>query len=372
MSERSRLAGRSGAVAVGAWQPVGVGSTDRLEQLIRECDVAWRAGDRRRYWELYEDALRATPTTALGLASRGRLRIRAGDYVRGFSEKMHERRAAGAGRALAALQQIPLWRGQRLDGALLLYNDDGYGDALMVSRYVPLVAERTGSVVLLAQPELRRLFAASLPPKVDVVTASATITAVAQCPILALPFVFATTRATVPPLAPVSTPSTALLPGRDGVRVGLCWSGNPDHPRDDERSCRLEDLRPLLEIPGVTWYAMQRNTRAAEAAAAGIVRTDHLITDFADTAALMLQLHAMVTVDSAPAHLAGALGIPTLLLLACGSEWRWGMDTETTPWYPTMRLLRQPQPGDWASVAQRAAELIAVGDLPPRSELACR
>jgi len=151
-----------------------------------------------------------------------------------------------------------------------------------------------------------------------------------------------------------------LAPGTE-LRVGLAWRGSPANQRDRDRSITLESLLPLLDISGLGFYSLQIGRTVSESAAlaaAGVIDFTPQITDFADTAALASELDLIISVDTAVAHLAGALGRPVWTLLPFAPDWRWGLEGESTPWYPTMRLFRKPTRGDWGSVLQRVGEAL--------------
>jgi hypothetical protein len=145
------------------------------------------------------------------------------------------------------------------------------------------------------------------------------------------------------------------------LRVGLAWKGNPAHKRDRVRSMALTTMAGLLKSPGVRFYSLQAGADQAEreslAAADVIDWTSHL-ANFAETAALVAELDLIISVDTAVAHLAGALGRPVWTLLPYAADWRWGQEAETTPWYPTMRLFRQHERGDWRSVLRRVEDAL--------------
>jgi ADP-heptose:LPS heptosyltransferase len=141
-----------------------------------------------------------------------------------------------------------------------------------------------------------------------------------------------------------------VLPGGSHkTKIGLVWAGSRTHQRDHERSLPLAQLAPLLDI-AADFYAPFTGNGLEEIGTLPVTRLDSLITDFADTAALLKQMDCLVTVDTAAAHVAGALGVKTFLLLPHCPDWRWGVSGETTPWYPSITLLRQPKYGDWKSV----------------------
>jgi hypothetical protein len=187
-----------------------------------------------------------------------------------------------------------------------------------------------------------------------------------HCALLSLPAILGTTLDTIP-TTPYLTPDPPAakhwrerLRGRPGLKVGLVWSGGqrPEQPGaaaiDRRRSVTLAAMAPLAEVPGITFISLQKGPPAAQAAAppSGMTILDITaeLDDFADTAALMDDLDLVISVDTSVAHLAGALGKPVWLLNRFDTCWRWLLDRDDSPWYPTLRQFRQPAPGDWASV----------------------
>jgi len=260
----------------------------------------------------------------------------------------------------------PQWRGEELAGArILLHAEQGLGDTLQFLRFVPRVQAQGGRVALDVQGPLRRL-AAQL-PGLDAVTAMGEAVGefAWQCPLMSLPRAFATTMDTIPAEVPYLTvPEAARRVAAerswpDGVRVGLVWSGNPKYSDDQARSISLERMEPVLAVEGVHWFSLQMGAAVEQLRGASTARSGRItdlseaIGDMADTAALVEQLDLVITVDTAVAHLAGALGKAVWVLLPFAPDWRWLLEREDSPWYPTARLLRQPRPGDWGSVIGR-------------------
>jgi hypothetical protein len=170
---------------------------------------------------------------------------------------------------------------------------------------------------------------------------------------MSLPLIFRTRLDTIPSAVPyVMTPEPSRRPGRRR-KVGLVWAGNPSLPADARRSLPFEALAPLLAVPGVEFVSLQyRNVPAP--LSGGIEKC----LDVMDTAMLVAQMDLVIAVDTAIAHLAGALGKPVWLLNRYESEWRWMLRREDSPWYPTLRIFRQPAPGDWAPVLERVAQCL--------------
>ncbi|MFE1602196.1 tetratricopeptide repeat protein [Methylobacterium sp. ID0610] len=276
------------------------------------------------------------------------------------------------------------WRGEPLEGrTIALHAEQGQGDTLHFVRYAPLVAERGARVVLLVQPSLKRLVAGM--PGVAAVygTSEAFPRPDFHCPLLSLPRLFGTTLESVPARMPyLFPPAEAVarwlsvpLPG-GGLRVGLVWSGDPRpglisaHLTDRRRSMTLADFAPLARVPNLRLVNLQMGAPAAQLAdpPPGLALHDPMgaVRDFADSAALILRLDLVITVDTSVAHLAGALGKPVWVLSRYDGCWRWLQDRDDSPWYPTMRLFRQTEPGGWAGVVARvAAALAEIAGQPP-------
>ena len=256
----------------------------------------------------------------------------------------------------------PLWLGEApLDGkTILLHAEQGYGDTLQFVRYAPLFASRGANVVLEVQPELARLLS-PLPGVAAVIARGKPLPPFdCHCPLLSLPLAFATELATVPAQIPYVAPAdhdVALwrerLPCRRPL-IGLAWSGERSHDNDRNRSLRLETLLPLLQTRDVTFVSLQHEVRDEDADLlqdqSAVVHIGDRFRDFADTAAAVSLLDAVISADTAVAHLAGAMGKSLLLLLPFGADFRWLRERDDSPWYPTARLFRQPAFGDWTSV----------------------
>ena len=295
-------------------------------------------------------------------------RLCLGDFATGFTKYEWRWRTSDADPARRALPQ-PLWLGEEaLQGkSILLHAEQGVGDCLQFVRYAPMVAGRGATVVLAVHRELKSLLAGSaeavfaegetLPP-CDL-----------RCPLGSLPHAFRTTLATIPADVPYLRADAARtarwktrLAASRSLRVGLAWAGNPAHKNDARRSIPFARVAPLLEIPDVQYVSLQKELREADREA--LRSTPHVINfaaelvDFAETAAVVANLDLIITVDTALAHLAGAMSKPTWILLPFSPDWRWLLDREDSPWYPTARLFRQSQIDDWPNVIARvAAEL---------------
>jgi hypothetical protein len=293
-----------------------------------------------------------------------------GDFREGW-ERFESRRACVDVAAHTRPFHRPPWSGESAQGkTLLVYAEQGAGDAIQFLRYLPLAQARSGAaeILLECRPELLRLFSSNLGDNItvrpkDVVAQGGHFDL--HTPLMSLPY----HTGQVEPLRMIEPYLQADLPLRGqwrerlaagrALRVGVAWEGNPTHRFDAQRSIASHHLNVLSGVPGVEFHSLQVDPRSPKPA--NWIDLTGSITDFADTAALIAELDLVVTVDTSVAHLAGALGRPVWTLLAFMPDWRWGLEGEATPWYPTMRLFRQKQLGDWAEVIQRvSAELSAL------------
>jgi tetratricopeptide (TPR) repeat protein len=269
----------------------------------------------------------------------------------------------------------PQWRGEDLTGRLVvLHAEQGLGDSIHFCRYVPLVAERSAGVCLEAPFELVRLLQLSFAgQKISVRPRMASFPGVGDlpaadfhCPLLSLPDVFGTSLETIPATIPYLRPDPAQaaawarrFAGLPHPRVGLIWGGRPNNAHDRLRSIALARLAPLAAVAGVSFVSLQKGEAAAQAAAPppGMALHDVAgdLQDFADTAAAISALDLVITVDTAVAHLAGAMGQRVWVMNRRYTDWRWLLEREDSPWYPSLRLFRQPHHGDWDTVIARVA-----------------
>jgi hypothetical protein len=272
--------------------------------------------------------------------------------------------------ATRGMMETPRWRGEPLPGqTLLLWADQGMGDSIMMMRYLPEVRRRTGGrVIVECQPPLERIFRAM--PEVNEVVLTGTAASRdfhLQCPMMSLPFVLGTRLATIPDRVPYIPVPDDLVDrwrgklGRIGApRVGLAWAGRPALPKDALRSVPLRRFAPLFDTPGVNFFSLQKGDEARQVRETAWKIHDFMdeAGDLLDTAALVGHLDLVISVDTSVAHLAGALGKPVWLLNRLESEWRWMLEREDSPWYPTMRIFRQHSLGDWEPVILRVASAL--------------
>jgi len=311
----------------------------------------------------FERAIELSPTSVEPRWNRCLTTLLQGDFATGWRDyEIRYRRKRDAPRKFAQR----LWRGEPLNenkGArILLHAEQGLGDSLQFLRYVPMVAAAGGRIVLDVQPTLLRLAAQIEGVETLIPTGSPLPEFDWHCPFMSLPHAFGTRLDSVPAEVPylhapedARANASALDWPANTLRIGLVWSGNPRYPEDRWRSIALTAFEPLFGIAGTQFFSLQLGPAAAQLAdlATPIVDLQPAIHDMADTAALLEHLDLLITVDTAAAHLAGALARPTWLLLPFAPDWRWLCDREDSPWYPTTRLFRQPRPGDWPSVLDR-------------------
>ncbi|OIR00358.1 beta-barrel assembly-enhancing protease [mine drainage metagenome] len=264
---------------------------------------------------------------------------------------------------------LPPWTGAPLDKPLLVHAEQGLGDCLQFCRYAPALAERAGlEVVLQVPPELTRLLGGLSGDRVRVVGRNAPLPAcAAHLPLMSLPGLMPDSFLPEPYLTADAGAVAAWrrrLAATPGRKVGLVWAGDPRpfskiaHLLDRRRSMRREQLAPLAALPGLCLISLQKGAAAAQRGLELLDWTAEL-HDMADTAALVAALDLVISVDTAVAHLAGALGKPVWLLSRFDGCWRWQQGRDDSPWYPSLRLFRQSRHGDWAGVVQRVAEALA-------------
>ena len=318
----------------------------------------------RRALELQPDYATARKDLGMLLLLKGRYREGWGEYRWRWKTRWHIRRKL----------PCPAWTGEDVAGkTVLLYCEQGLGDTIMFGRLATGVAARGARVVLEVQPELCRLLAGlkgaarivprgNNPPPADF-----------EAPLMDLPGILGLELATIPAQTPYLTPEPdrarrwrQWLGARPGFKLGLVWQGNPKSNAELGRSPPLAAFLPLAQIPGLRLIALQKGAGSEQLAAlpTGMAVEspgedfDSGRDAFLDSAGLMQSLDLIVSADTAPAHLAGALGRPVWVALRQTPDWRWGLDREDSPWYPTARLFRQTALGDWDGVFRRMAQAL--------------
>jgi tetratricopeptide (TPR) repeat protein len=295
------------------------------------------------------------------------------DFKPGWAE-YEWRNLTEAGKATMPAMTSAHWNGMRIPtGRLLLVGDQGYGDTIQFARYIGMAAERVQDVILGCSQEMGPLLE-NIPGVAQYCHRWNDVPGHAvHCRLSSLPHIFGTTPDTIPAKVPYlfAEPERAAhwrdrldasLP-RGLKRIGLAWTGRPTHPNDRRRSVRLSRLLPLTEAGPAAFVSLQKPMpeadREAMKAFNGMTDLSADLTDFGETAALIQNLDLVITVDTSMGHLAGAMAKPIWVLVPKASDWRWQLDREDSPWYPTARLFRQAKPGEWDPVLARLTAALA-------------
>ena len=330
------------------------GSADFLANLG---GVRQALGDVAGALDCFARALAIDPTHADARWNRGLARLLSGDLAGGFAD--YEARWAlpeFAARQLAS----PRWRGEDVHNkTILIHSEQGYGDTIQMARFAKTLAARGARVLVETDATLAALLR-TVDGITQVIVHGETLPRFdLHIPMLSLPAAcgVAVLRdiPTAPYIAASDGPPVALSPRRAGeMRVGLVWAGRPTHKNDRNRSLEVARLAPLALIPNVKLFSLQIGAAPNDLAhLPGIVDLAPLLTDFAATARILDQLDLVIAVDTAVAHLAGAMGKDAWVMLPFAPDWRWLQAGATAPWYPSLRLYRQPKIGDWASVIEK-------------------
>lgn len=318
----------------------------------------------------YERAIALQPDFAQAHWNLSLVLLVTGEFTRGWREYEYRLKTPElAGKAQRFSQ--PAWNGDSLSGkTILLHPEQGFGDAIQFIRYVPLINALGGRVMVEVQPALKRLFA-QIPGIEHVITQGESLPRFdVHCPLLSLPFRFGTTLDNLPAEAPYLSAdalSSELwrqrMPNtRGALKVGLVWAGNPGHKNNRNRSIQLDQFNVLGDVPNLAFFSLQKGVGTNQARLLAVNFHIHdlmgYVEDFADTAALIAQLDLVLCVDTAVAHLAGAMGKPTWVLLPFAPDWRWLQKRTDSPWYPSMRLFRQQKAGDWSEALFQVREAL--------------
>jgi tetratricopeptide (TPR) repeat protein len=370
-----------------AWNNLGYALTalGRIEDAIEACQRAvtlmpesaeYQSSLGKVYQSAgkWDEAIAATrkaialkPGLEMAVCNLGLMLLARGEYAEGWP-KYARRWYVKEYDSMPPALPMPRWDGKDLKGKRLFVRaEQGLGDTIQTIRYAPLLAARGGPIVVGCQGELARLLK-SVPGIEQLLTPGQRLIGIdCHCASMDLPCLFGTTLETIPGREPYLFADPELAEawkkrlGEDGrLKVGLVWAGRPTHPDDRNRSLALSALAPLGSVPGVRLISLQKGNAAGQLRLppAGLELTDWTaeLGDFADTAALVANLDLVITVDTAVAHLTGAMGKRVWVLLPLVPDWRWMMDREDSPWYPTARLFRQKTIGDWGGVVQAVVE----------------
>jgi RimJ/RimL family protein N-acetyltransferase/Flp pilus assembly protein TadD len=307
----------------------------------------------------YDQAVALAPDYHVARYGRGFSLLIAGRLPEGFHD--YEFRL----RSLTPRQfpGVP-WNGEPLKGrTILLHAEQGFGDAIQMVRFVAEVRKRAGKVILECRPELRTLFEYSKSADVVVSVGEELPAADVHISLISLPGVLEVTLNTIPGRTPyLAAPASGrlLAAPAGGLKVGIAWAGDPAHHHDGLRSVWLPLLEPILQVPGVVFYSLQNGMppRNEVYLRSSAIDSSLRFADFLETASVIAELDLVITVDTAVAHLAGALGKPVWTLLQHSPDWRWFLNRIDTPWYPTMRLFRQESRGQWGLPISQVAEAL--------------
>jgi tetratricopeptide (TPR) repeat protein len=313
----------------------------------------------------YDRALAVRPNFADAPYNEALCRLLIGDLRRGWEKHEWRWETEQLGHGKRNFSQKPWIGANEIAGkTILLHAEQGFGDTIQFCRYTPLVAERAARVILEVQKPLHELMG-TLPGEAQIVSRGDPLPDFdLHCPLLSLPLAFGTQIATIPAQTPyLRAPSPAAthwndrLGAKNRPRIGLAWSGRPTHKNDHNRSIALGSLLAVLAGVDATYVSLQREVRAGDAAGlqgrSDLLHFGDELKDFSDTAALMSNLDLIISVDTSVAHLAGALARPVWVMLPFMPDWRWLLDREDSPWYPTARLFRQDDTRRWDSVMAR-------------------
>jgi tetratricopeptide (TPR) repeat protein len=315
-------------------------------------------GDEDAAAACYQLAITKQPESPLARFNLSMHHLANGRFPEGwreYEERWHTSQFVSQQRALVQ----PQWRGEEIRGKrILIHAEQGLGDTIQFTRYLPLLASLQATVILEVQPAVQRLLA-NVEGASQVIAKGDPLPALdLHCPLMSLPAIFGTALTNIPaPHHLASTQASAATSTHHGLRVGIVWSGNPAHVRDHQRSIQLAQLTPLFDLPGTTFYSLQKGpaTQQLQAlqCAASLIDLSAELQDFTDTALILAGLDVIVTVDTAVAHLAATLGKPTWILLPRTADWRWLKERTDSPWYSSARLFRQSKAGDWTGPVQQ-------------------
>lgn len=317
-------------------------------------------GQLNRAISCYKKALQLNPSLAAAHGHMALALLLRGDYEQGLKE--YEWRWKTKYSCAREFSQ-PLWDGSDVKGlTILLHAEQGMGDTIQFIRFVPFVAERGARIIVECHKELTSLLK-NIAGTGQIIAFGEQLPAFdLHCPLLSLPLLFGTTLETVPAKIPYIEANPVLVQkwankvqsDNANKRIGLVWAGSPRYKENRNRSLSLNTFSSLSQIENITFYSLQKGEAAkqAENPPGGMHFIDLTkdINDFTDTAALIENLDLVISVDTAVTHLSGAMGKPVWTLIPFSPDWRWLLNREDSPWYPTMRLFRQPEIGDWESV----------------------
>ncbi len=318
--------------------------------------------------ENYRHALQLKADYAEAHSNLGMALLLAGRFEEGWAQYAWRLKTDQA--AYLRGHPAPRWDGSCFAGKrLLIRHEQGFGDNIQFMRYLPMVKRLGGTVICEVLRPLAGLLTGfpGVDEVVEVPSRAASAGAIdLQVPLLELPRIFGTTLETIPADVPYLYADPAKAQhwrsrfSRTDLNVGIVWAGQPAHPEDGARSCRLRHFLPLSQIPQVRLFGLQKGDAAAQvkdlAAEMSLPNLGEQIDDFTDTAAVIENLDLVISVDTAVLHMAGAMAKPVWAVLPFSPDWRWMLERHDSPWYPTMKLFRQAQYGQWDDVFRRVSQ----------------
>ena len=318
-------------------------------------------------------AVGIAPNDAVAHLTLGQMLLARGEMDAGWIEYEWRNKLDSARHTIPRMTSA-LWNGMRLPGRLFVIIDQGYGDTIQFSRYLPLAAARCDELLVGSSPELAALLSPIQGVSACLTNWEAVPGHAAHIRMSSLPYVLRTQShdGIFWPGPYLKAPGDRVeawkrrlesLP--PGVRVGFVWRGRTTHPNDRSRSVNLATFKPLMQQRDIQWVSLQKpiaELEETELAQSGVLVLSEALTDFAETAAVMANLDLVITIDTAVAHLAGALGCPVWIMLPKPADWRWMLKRSDTLWYPSMRLFRQDVPGGWDQVVSEVGR--ALRDFP--------
>ncbi|TAG67074.1 MAG: tetratricopeptide repeat protein, partial [Oscillatoriales cyanobacterium] len=327
-------------------------------------------GDVNRAISCYNQALAVAPDCVKAHFNLGLVLLLTGDLPRGLAEYEWRWHTDQAKKLPRLNFDKPVWDGSDLNGqTILLRCEQGLGDAIQFVRYATIVQQKGGKVIISCYQELKRLFKQIPGIEQVAVRVEELPDFQVQAPLMSLPHILGTTLDNIPANVPylAAPPNWQFSLNCDrNFKVGIVWAGSSEHLKDFVRSSDFSYFLKFLDIPGVSFYSLQKEVSADDMTLltqTSVIDLSDNLNDFADTAAVISQLDLVICVDTAVAHLAGALGKPVWILLSFMPDWRWLLTREDSPWYPTARLFRQSKPGDWDGVGDRIK--VALQELIP-------
>jgi Flp pilus assembly protein TadD len=330
--------------------------------------VYYFRGDFNRAVEVYRQVLRRNPNDAQAHWSLALILLTCGQFAEGWQH--YEWRWRVKELRMRLRTEHPIWNGSDLNGkTILIHNEQGFGDTIQFIRYLPRIAARGAKIILACQPELFGLLEKL--PYIDrcVPNDQPAPACDVCCPLLSLPGMLGTRAENIPSqisylsAAPEKTAYWRIrLSENNRKKIGLVWAGRPTHANDRNRSMSLDSLAGLAAIQNAHWISLQKGEAAGQIKTAPFAISDwtNELNDFSDTAALIANLDLVICVDTAIAHLAGALGKPAWVLLPLVPDWRWMIGRADSPWYPSVRLFRQDRVGDWRAPIEKIREALQI------------